>query len=116
MTEAEWLKCTDPKAMLEFRRGRISDRKLRLFKSACCRRIWHLLTEVRSRKAVEAVEALSDEEISTESFETAKQYCNAAFHELQETLRESGTSPTLQARLFAAQAACFAMCDTYPRY
>jgi hypothetical protein len=36
MTESEWMECTDPIPMVEFLRGKVSDRKLRLFVSAIC--------------------------------------------------------------------------------
>jgi hypothetical protein len=39
MTEAEWDVCTDPTPMLEFLRGKASDRKLWLFSYACCGRL-----------------------------------------------------------------------------
>jgi hypothetical protein len=60
MTESEWQACADPRPMLEFLKGRMSDRKLRLFACACCRRIWHLLSNKGIRDTIEIAERFAD--------------------------------------------------------
>jgi hypothetical protein len=60
MTEQEWAACNDPAPMLHHVAGRLSDRKLRLFAVACCRQIWHLLPDERSRAAVDTAERYAE--------------------------------------------------------
>jgi len=60
MSEADWLACIDPDPMLEYLKGRASDRKLRLFACACCRRVGHLAWDQASRTAVEVAEQFAD--------------------------------------------------------
>src|SRR5262249_39320543 len=60
MTEAEWLASADPEPMLKFLVGKASNRKLRLFACACCRRVWDVLPDSRSRSAVEINERFAD--------------------------------------------------------
>src|SRR5438874_2388195 len=54
--EAAWLTCTDPRRLLGELRGRLDDRKVRLFGCAGLRSVWHLLTYPRCREAVEVAE------------------------------------------------------------
>jgi hypothetical protein len=56
MTEPDWLAFGDSLPMLKYLRGRASDRKLRLFACACCRRVWGLLPGDPNRALVAAVE------------------------------------------------------------
>jgi hypothetical protein len=76
MDEAEWLGCTDPEKMLDFLRGKASDRKLRLFAVACCRRLWTMMIEGNqgslARAAVEATERFADGACSEEELQAAQ--------------------------------------------
>jgi hypothetical protein len=60
MTEAEWLACTDPQPMLEYLRGRVSERKMRLLAVACFRRLVTLLPDPRQRWGIEVLEQLAE--------------------------------------------------------
>jgi hypothetical protein len=61
MTEAEWLACDDPVApMLNFLRGKASDRKLRLFAVACCQRVRTSLPDERCGKTIDTAERFAD--------------------------------------------------------
>lgn len=60
MTEAEWQSATDPTPMLEFLRGRASERKLRLLMVACARLLWGRVPPGEMREAVEAAERAAD--------------------------------------------------------
>jgi hypothetical protein len=72
MTESEWLSCGDPQKMLLELRGRTSQRKLRLFACACCRRVWRWLRDSRSQQAVAAAEQYADGLIDTETLYLAR--------------------------------------------
>lgn len=59
MTEQEWVECNEPMLMLKLLQGKASDRKLRLFACACCRRFWQVMDEP-SRAILEVAERYAD--------------------------------------------------------
>jgi hypothetical protein len=59
MTEEEWL-AARPDTILKFQRGKVSDRKLRLFACACVSRVWDLIVAEESRNAVVVAERFAD--------------------------------------------------------
>jgi hypothetical protein len=61
MNESQWLSCSEPEPMLNLLLDTgVSDRKLRLFMAACCRRVWQLLLDPVCREAVEVAEQYAD--------------------------------------------------------
>jgi hypothetical protein len=73
MTEAEWLACDDPKAMLDFLRTKAADRKLRLFGVACCyRMIEDMRVDSRCQNAIEVVERFADGEVAETEVDKAR--------------------------------------------
>jgi hypothetical protein len=59
MTEAEWLACKDPRLMLEFLRGKVTDRKLRLWAIGAIRNTYRTVGR-RSEQLCAVAEADTD--------------------------------------------------------
>jgi hypothetical protein len=59
MTEVEWMQCQEPAPLLTYLQWRGSDRKLRLFAAACCRRMQYLLPR-QGGKIIEVAERRAD--------------------------------------------------------
>ncbi|HYH67329.1 MAG TPA: hypothetical protein VD866_21710 [Urbifossiella sp.] len=73
MSEDDWTACADPQLMLMLLRSRraATDRKLRLFACACCRRVWGRFPHPLNRDLVEAVEDHPDGRFEDEAIHTA---------------------------------------------
>ncbi|HWG42702.1 MAG TPA: hypothetical protein VN688_07945 [Gemmataceae bacterium] len=105
MTEQDWLECSDPKKLLYFLRDKGSDRKFRLFACACCRHIWRLLKDDRSRKAVEVAERFAEGEATRRELSRAGNDAHVVWNELA-----SAAAGATDADMDAADAACRTAC------
>jgi hypothetical protein len=79
MTEAEWLASQNIDPLLTFADGLLSARQSQLFALACCRRIWHFITDERSRHAVETSELCVEGLCSQSEQERVAQTASQAF-------------------------------------
>jgi hypothetical protein len=104
MTEAEWLACTDPQPMLEFLRRKASDRKVRLFAVACCRRVWSSLEHEEFRDAVRKAESFADGLVDRAEMLEAHEKALAIFVKLERKgpSRDNGPGAALTASGFPA--------------
>lgn len=71
MTETEWLVCTDSDSMVEALRFHSTERKARLFLCARGHLVWHLLSDERSRNAVETAERFIEGLATSQQLEAA---------------------------------------------
>lgn len=130
MTETEWLTGNDLDAMLEYleeldvapleeappvlelprepvRRPKPTDRKFRLFCAACCRRVWPLLQDLRSRNAVEILERYADGLATDAQWFAGHSSAYDVMAELGEPLTEQD---------WAAETVLWALDDSDPYY
>src|SRR4051794_8549222 len=107
MTEAEWLRLTDgspndsPNALLWTMREGESDRKVRLLVCACCRAFWSLLTDERSRRAIEVCEMYADGIVNLDELKRVRM---AAYQAMHDSPRQIEQEPTMGEIAFKATA------------
>jgi hypothetical protein len=102
-TEAQWLELTDIAEIVKRCRGKLigRKRKLRLFAVACCRQIWSLLGDARSRRAVEVAEQYAEGQISEQELRDVESLAMEAHQTAFDVKGKEGALPEWAA-VFAA--------------
>src|SRR5262245_40678863 len=72
MTETDWLSSTNAAGLVDYARGRVSDRKCRLLAVALCRRLGDYLPAPESQAALYFAEQCADGNPSTEELAAAR--------------------------------------------
>jgi hypothetical protein len=107
VTEAEWLAATDPQPMLEllYRKGNITERKLRLFAAACCRHARPADHDADRLRLLEAIESFADEIVSGAELFAAFSFVNSRPRKRGDRLRVSTRAALAAASSDARDAA-----------
>jgi hypothetical protein len=107
VTEAEWRACDDIDEMLRYlkreagaARSPKGRRRLRLFACGCCRQVWPLIEDPRSRRLVDLSERLADGRADPSELAEAEAAARAAKSEAD--VAAAGLSPTTHVRKVAA--------------
>lgn len=110
MTEAEWFASSDSYRMVYSCRRVVlrQPRKGGLFAVACCRRIWHLLADERSRAAVEAAARFADALVVEEQLAEAEIVAEKAHVEAFRAKGKVGACAEWAARYAASRDSFFA--------
>ena len=104
MTEAEWLNTSTAPHMVEYLASRASQRKLRLFACAACRRILSVMQYEASRTAVELSERFADGQAEWNDLRRAGKEANGLAG-TAERLRLAGWNAARTAALAVAKKA-----------
>jgi hypothetical protein len=111
MNEVEWLTCFDPWRMLQFlHRSDPSERKVRLFNAAICRRFWDHLPEA-SQFILSESERLADSMIEAKDDRELCHQANKVVHDLFDQRYPNKQFPSSEIRIQrdAAAAVCYAV-------
>ena len=114
MTEQEWLNCAESWKMVNFlstfgnapfSHSPARHRKMGLFACHCCRRIWHLLADERSREVVEACERLLDHEAPEMSYRGLAEIARLTANEQHSNIPGGGSERWLAEANYEASCA-----------
>ena len=89
------------------RQGVMSNKDLRLFSCWCVRQIWHLLTDIRSRNAVEVSERYDTGDATDEELTSAWEAAGEAGEAAREAAGEAARAAAREAAGAAARAAAW---------
>ncbi|OAI50591.1 hypothetical protein AYO44_17675 [Planctomycetaceae bacterium SCGC AG-212-F19] len=98
MREQEWLVCDQWLSMWDFIRDHPSERKRRLFSCGCCRRIWELLSDERSRAVVLVAERFADSQATKWELHTADNDALDAYYDAGTPTRDAAATALTASR------------------